>query len=261
MKIISLLTALCLVVAVACAYSPTPVTRSAAETELTAALDQAPSDSAKLKIAESALAGHPEDIPVGRAAEEIILRFRSDPVEFFKARAEKSESIAAHYLYGDICGRANGDTVTTAREAAWILAKDPKNFWGHMLAGDAAWNYGKPDMAAVQKAYEDAVAADPSRPEGYLFLGYVFEDQDKWPEARGALDAGSISDPANKIIREQRLTAYAQVRDAKAYFDLAQSVLPQKALQMDLPRASAPGKVTTANLLGKSTVIEYWAFT
>jgi hypothetical protein len=214
-----------------------------------------------LAVAEAALKANPEDIPLGRTAEEIILKFRDDPVSFFKARTEKSESIAAHYLYGDICGRANADTVIGEREAAWILKKDSTNFWGHLLAGDAAWNYSKPDLARVQKEYEAAIAADPSRTEGYESLGFLFEDSEKWPEARAAFDAGGVTDPISTIIREHRLTCYAEMRDASAYFDLVKGAYSDQPLTADLSFASKPGKLTSADLTGQATVIEYWAFT
>jgi tetratricopeptide (TPR) repeat protein len=130
-----------------------------------------------------------------------------------------------------------------------------------MLSADAEWNKAKPDYGTLNKRFADAIAADPSRPEGYLNAGYAFEEQEKWTEARAAFEAGAIADPANTFIRDQRLTAYARLRDGKAYFDLAQGTFSDKPLNMDLPRANSKGNVTTANLLGKATVIEYWAYT
>ena len=261
MKILAALAAIAALCASALAYNPVPATKSAAEAELNAALDHATSDSAKLKIAEDALNAHPDDILVGRAAEAIILKFDGDPVTYFKTRAEKSGTVAAHYLYGDISGRAMGDSVVPAEEANWILKKDPNNFWAHMLLGDAEWNKGKPDLALVQQDYEAAISADPSQPDGYLYLGWAFEDAEKWPEARAAFDAGAVADPSNKMITEQRLTTYAQLHDGAAYLNLAKTVFPDTPLSLDLFRANREGKVTTADLLGKTTVIEYWAFT
>jgi hypothetical protein len=57
------------------------------------------------------------------------------------------------------------------------------------------------------------------------------------------------------------MTVYAQLRDAKAYFDLAARVYPDSSLDLNLPFANRSGHLTTADLLGKATVIEYWAFT
>lgn len=258
MKVLALLAALWLAVATtAWAYNPVPLKKSAVETELSAALEQAHSDSAKLKIAEDALNARPDDVAMARIAQDVIMKFKTDPVDYFKNRAETSQSVAAHYLYG----WAEEDRKIKTREAAWILKKEPHNFWGHMLAADAEWAKDKPNYTILRKQISDAIAADPSRPEGYLSMGFAFEDEEKWPEARQAFEAGAVCDPASMAIRDQRLTAYAQLHDGKAYFDLAQSIFSDKPLQMDLPRASGTGNVTTANLLGKNTVVEYWAFT
>ncbi|HEY3295060.1 MAG TPA: hypothetical protein VGL38_06460 [bacterium] len=247
----------CAVASMAWAYSPVPVAKSAAETTLSAALEHAPSDSAKLKIAEDALNAHPEDVPAARMAQDVITKLMPDPVAFFKARAEKSDAISAHYLYGYLAG----DSVITAREAAWILAKDPKSYWGHMLAADAEWNKENVNYAALTGHIADAIAVDPSRPEAYIYMGYVAEEQEKWQDARQAFEAAAVSDPSSATARDQRLTAYAQLRDGKAYFDLAQTAFPATPLTMDLPRANGKGHLTTADLLGKNTVVEYWAFT
>ena len=108
------------------------------------------------------------------------------PKSFFKTRAEGSDSPAAHYLYG----RATDDTLVMVREAQWLLAKDPNSFWGHQLAGDAEWSKVKPDWAVVQQHLEAAVAIDPSRPEGWLNLGYLYEDTENWPQGARSLRGG-----------------------------------------------------------------------
>jgi hypothetical protein len=257
MKIPVALLALALVCAPALAYHPVPVTKTAAETELASALDHASSDSAKLRIAEEALNAHPEDVPACRTAQDVIIKHSPDPAGFFKTRAEKSDAISAHYLYGYIAG----DTAIAAQQSAWILKKDPHNFWGRLLAADAEWNKETVNYDTLTSRISEAIASDPSRPEGYLYMGWVMEEEEKWPEARAAFDAGAVADSSNTMIRDQRLTAYAQLRDGKAYFDLAKTAFSDTPLSMDLPRANRAGKVTTADLLGKATVIEYWAFT
>ena len=73
-----------LLAATAWAYSPVPVTRSAAETEVTAALAAAKDDSAKLQIALRALDAHPDDIPAARAAQDVIFKLQDDPEELFQ---------------------------------------------------------------------------------------------------------------------------------------------------------------------------------
>jgi hypothetical protein len=249
---------LCLVIAAtAWAYNPKPVQRSEAEQQVLAALEQAATDSAKLIVAQVTLETHGEDIPAARAAQDVILRLKDDPIAFFKEQANNSASIPAHYLYG----RAADDTVIMAEQARWILQHDSSNFWGLMQAGEAEWNKKQPNLKLVQRRFEEAVAADPSRPEGYLYLGYLFEDKEQWKDARAALDAGAVCDPQNKTIRDQRLTAAAELRDAPEYFRLMQGAFPDQPLSMDLPRANGSGRVTTDDLKGRATVIEYWAYT
>ena len=243
--------------AVAWAYSPAPYSKSAAETQLASAFDQAGSDSAKLKIAQEALDANPDNVAVGQMAQDVILHGMPDAVAFFKSRAEKSESIAAHFLYG----RAADDSAIAATEATWILKKDPKNFWGHMLAADAEWGKSKTNYSLLHKHIDEAIQADPSNPNGYLYAGFAYEDQDKWTEARQAFEAGAIADPSNQSINDQRLTVYAQLHDSKAYFDLAKTTFSDKPLTVDLRRANATGNLTTADFLGKPTVVEFWAYT
>lgn len=173
------------------AYSPVAVAPSAGETAFASALAAATTDSAKLQLALQALDAYPEDIPVGRAAQDVIFRYKDDPEGFFAARAKDSASPAAHYLNG----RATSDTLLMTREAEWLLAKDPHSFWGHQLAGDAEWSKAHPDMARVEEHLQASIATDPSRPEGYLNLGYLYEDQEKWPAARAAFEAGAVADP------------------------------------------------------------------
>jgi hypothetical protein len=233
------------------------VVRSAAEQRLTTDLDRAASDSARLRIAESALAAFPEDIVVGRMAQDVIMKFKDDPVAFFKARAESGTSVAAHYLYG----RAADDTVIAAEQAQWILKQHPAHFWGLMQAGEAEWSKAAPNLESVRQSFEQAIATDPSRPEGYLNLAFLFIDGNRWAEAKPVLEAGAVCDPQNKYIREQRLTTYAELRDAAAYFDLAKTAFSDKPLTLDLPRANAAGRVTSDDLKKRISVIEYWAYT
>ncbi len=239
------------------AYSPLPVTHSAAETALAKALAEAKTDSAKLQIALHALDAAAEDIPAGRAAQDVIFKLKDDPEGFFKARAEGNGSPAAHYLYG----RATEDTLVMVREAEWLLAKDPQSYWGLQLAGDAEWSKAQPDLERVQKQLEASIAIDPSRPEGYLNLGYLYEDRDNWPKAREVFEAGAVCDPKSTGIRDARLTTYAELRDADGFFKLIEGVYSDKPLEADMPFANKAGHLTTAELRGQPTVLEYWAFT
>jgi hypothetical protein len=244
-------------VSVAAAYHPLPVTKSAAEAALNEALAKADTDSARVHLAREALDTHPDDIPLGRAAQDILLKLMDDPAGYFKARAESSQSAAARYLYA----RASNDTTVMERESKWMLERNPRDFWGLFLSASAEWDKAKPDTAIVYGRFRAAIDADPSRPEAYLNLGYFFQDEERWLEAREVLDAGAVADPANKAIRDARLTTFAELRDADTFFKLMEGINSDKPLEADLPRANGPGRFTTADLRGQPTVLEYWAYT
>lgn len=240
------------------AYTPTPVQKSAAEIGLKAALDKAETNEMKAFLATDFLNSKPTDIPAARMAQDAITRTLEDASAFFKARVGKSESVVDHYLYG----RASGDSTIMVQEAQWILQKDPKNAWGHMLAGIAEWERAEPDYAKVEHCLQDAIAADPSRPESYLNLGYLYEEMEKGPESIAAFEAGAIADPTNAGIRDARLTYYATARQADKYFTLLEPTLSKEPLTGELPRANnGGGTVNAATALRKvTTVIEYWAY-
>lgn len=239
------------------AYSQIPVKRSAAEIEAKHLLKSELTDSVKLQAALSILEKHGEDIPAAAEAMAVIRKLKDDPAGFFQARADGSKSVATHYLYG----RASGDSTIMAKEAQWILANHPGNYWGHILAGYAEWHREQPDVAVLRREFEAAAAIDPGRLEAYLYLGWVFLDEAMWPEAREALDAGAVCDPEDTYIRDGRLTAYAQLRDADAFFALMRGIFSEQPLEADLPLANRDGHVTSGDLRGGSVVLEYWAYT
>ena len=237
------------------AYSPQPFQKSAADKSLQEALSKAQSDSEKVELAKSTWSVNPEDMQVGKTAATIMRKYMTDAENYFKSKAD-GESIVARYLYAWYFG----DTLISAKQADWILKKDPKNFWGLVLQANSEWDKSKPDMDKVRSGFEAAVAADPSQPDGYWLLGYVFQDLDKWQDARSAFDAGANCDPTNTDIRDGRLTVYAQMRDADAYFNLSKAMFPADPLQMDLAFANGTDHLTPAKLLGKTTVLEFWGF-
>lgn len=257
MRTLALVCLLCYAAAAVAAFQPLPVQRSAAETEFADAIAKTDVDSLKLKLAKDALEQNPENIPLGRAAQDIILKLMDNAESYFKTRAEASESIAAHYLYA----WAANDTLITAREAAWILKQKPNDFWGHLLNAIGEWDKSKPDTVIVRSRLLAAINADPSRPEGYLYLGYFYQDEERWPEALEVFEAGAVCDPAHKSIRDGRLTTYAELRDADKYFKLLAGMYSDKPLEADLPRAHGTARFTSADLRGAPTVLEYWAYT
>ena len=251
--------ALLLVATAAWSYSPTPVKKSEAETTLKTALDNATTPEEKSKIATEFLNTNPTDIPAARAAQDALFKTLEDPAPFFKARAEKSESVVDHYLYA----RASGDSTVMATEAAWIMKKDPHNAWGYMLAGLAEWERAQPDNAKIEDHFQTAIMADPSRPESYVNLGYLYQDMEKWQESREVLEAGKITDPSSFMIQNALVTVYATLRDADAYFVLVDAMLPDEPLMGSLVKANnGGGNVDAAKTFrGTISLVEYWAYT
>ncbi|MFZ5432765.1 MAG: tetratricopeptide repeat protein [Calditrichota bacterium] len=239
------------------AFQPVAGQKSVAEQEIGALLEAAATDSVKKDIAKSFFNKYPDDIPGGRIAQDILLKNLEDPITFFKKRLEQQETLANRYWYG----RASRDSVIMAETAKLILNDYPDNYWGHELAGYAEWYRAKPDTGVLIREFRAAIKADPSRPEAYLYLGWVYWDEEQWPEMREALEAGAIADPTDKSIRDARLTVYAEQRDADAFFTLMQGVFSDTPLTADLPRARGGANLTTAELRNQPTVIEYWAYT
>ena len=244
---------------VAWGYSPTPVQKSPVEVQLQAALDKAATPEEKSRIATDFLNTNPADFPAARIAQDQLFKTLDDPAPFFKARAEKSDALLDHYLYA----RAADDSVIAAQEAAWILKKDPKNFWGHLVAGNAEWSKAKPDSAVVERHFTDAIAADASRPEGYLMLGYLYQEQDNLTKARELFEAGRITDPESFLFKNALISTYAMQRDADAYFKLLDSMAPKEPLTGILQRASNGSEPVDAARVfrGHTTLVEYWAYT
>lgn len=240
-------------------YAPQPVQVSAAQTQLKAALDAAAAPEEKSRIATEFLDSHPADVAAARVAQDALFKTLDDPAPFFRTRAEKSESIVDHYLYA----RAVGDSTIAAQEAAWILKKDPNNYWGHLVAGNAEWERAKPDNAQIEKHFTDAIAANPSQPEAYVMLGYLYQEQDDWQKARAAFEAGMITDPSSVLFKNALISVYATQRDADAYFKLFDAMVPKEPLTGMLTRASNGTEPVDAakTFRGTTTLVEYWAYT
>ena len=254
----AILSVLCAYSIALAAYNPQPIQRSTGEKETLARLEAAATDSAKVAIARELLDKYAGEIAVGKMVIDLLLKNLDDPITYFRTRLDQdSLAPANHYFYG----RASRDSTIMAQEAQWILNRDPGGYWGYELAGYAEWYRAKPDTAVLIAHFKQAIAADPSRPDAYLYLGWVFWDEERWDEARDVLEAGAIVDPEDKAIRDARLTVYAEQRDAKAFFDLMQGIFSDQPLEADLPRANGGAHITSADFRGAPTVIEYWAYT
>ncbi len=238
-------------------FTPIPVQRSEAEATLQTALDDAKDKDAKLQIAEKALADHPEDIVIGRMAQDVLMKVLDDPAGWFKSRAEGSESLTKRYLMA----RASGDSLTQIQTSEWMLSKDPKHYWALMMKATTLWTDDEKILDQVHGLFLQAIAAEPSRPEAYLNLGFLCSDRGQPADARDAFLAATIADPSDRLAKENLMTAYAALRDAAEYFKLADAVFAKEPLKFDLPLARSNMKLEARDFAGQVSVIEYWAYT
>ena len=256
MKLISILISIVFSILIL-GFRPMPVHKLQAEINLRKQLDSATTDSAKIRIAKEFLQKFPDDIAAGRMAQDLLLKKMDDPLAFFKERMMQLQTTAAEYLYG----RSSQDSIIMAETAAKLLEENPGSFWGHELAGYAEWYKSKPDTAVLIHEFKAAIDADPSRPEAYLYLGWVYWDEEMWPQAREVLEAGAFVDVSDHFFRDALLTVYAEQRDGFKYFLLMKDLFPVTPLAADLPRANGGPNLTSVDLQGEPTVIEYWAYT
>jgi tetratricopeptide (TPR) repeat protein len=237
-------------------YAPKPVQKSLAEIALQNGLDAAKSDSEKVVIAKAALEANPEDVRLSANCGNVLRRYMDDAEAYFKTRAEGSESIAKRYVNAILYGDSTKQTETSA----WILKKDANNYWGHRLAALGEWEKATPNMEKVRSEFEAAIAADPSQPDGYLYLGYALDEMERQSDALAAYEAGAVSDPTNSYLRNARMTIYATQRKADQYFALLPDVLPKEPVSMTLASANAKEGISPEVLKRKMTLLEFWGF-
>ncbi len=181
-------------------YNPSPVKKSAAEIEFRAVLEMESDPGRRMQIARDFVTRHVEDVPLGRLAGDIMRKAGKEQAEvFFRVLSdEHPESIAACYYYARIAD----DTLIWEEKARWALAKDSSNYWGWLMFMAAEWHKHQPDLALVYERVARAIQLDPSRPEGYLFLGQYYEETDQWMDAYEAYRAGLVCDSTNAILRQ-----------------------------------------------------------
>ena len=183
-------------------FAPKPVKASEAEINLEKDVNATSSMISRLQIAKNYLERHPNDVPMGRFASDVIAQNserKADAVDYLKQFSEiHLREIGPQYYYA----RSVDDTLIWDQKARWALAKDSTNYWGWLMWMEAEWHKSKPDLDAVVQRLEHAVTLDPSRPEGYYFLGDAYGEQGNWPDAIETYQAGLICDPTNDFIRQ-----------------------------------------------------------
>ena len=156
---------------------------------------QAPME--RVRIARSYLERYYDNVPLGRYASDLIRRHsdrKEDAVEYLREfAAMHPREIGPQYYYARIAD----DTLLWEKKARWAIEKDSTSNWAWLMWMAAEWHKSKPDMKLVTERVEKAVALDPSRPEGYFFLGDAYAEQNRWDDAIAAYEAGLVAEPGN----------------------------------------------------------------
>lgn len=254
-----LLSALCLLVTLAYAqYSPQPYTVPEAEAKLRAdlaAASPAMPNHAEI-VAKLALDNHPDDVSIGRIAQDALVPFLDDPVAHFLQRANNLNNAAAKYLYA----RAANDAAISDSIANLILAQNPQDYWGLRLKGVAVSAGGPDSLPRVTEWMERAIAARPDRPDTYLYTGFYYKQLGQDDKAIKAFEAGAVCDPSDKIIRDFRLTHYATHKMPDEYFELVPQALPTAPLDLDVTLAKDGSKLSKDVFRGHYSIIECWTY-
>jgi tetratricopeptide (TPR) repeat protein len=253
--IVRLLVLLC-AVSVVFAYSPQPKVITKAETDFDAVIAKAETDEAKVAAAKEFLEMYPDNILLGRSAQNVLNRKSDTPPDWYKARMEASPTTANRYLWA----RASQDSEVMTEQAAWIMENDPENFWGYYLAATTEWDKEAPDMDKVTHYFEQAVAKDPAQYTGYLWLGYAYEEADKPEQALEVFKAAEVVDPEDSSPKQAMLGLYAQLRNADKYFELVTPMLPVNAVTAELAVAKAEEESKPVGFSGETTVLEFFTY-
>lgn len=215
-------------------------------------------DAEQVRVALEFLDQHPNDIPLLRSVQNILNRKGDLTVEFWKERMDKNPTSANRYLYA----RKVNESEVMKAQAEWIMQNDPANFWGYYLAAVSEMNKETVDQKVVIQYLEQAIAKDPSRPEGWYYCADANEQAGNLDKALEYYQAGLVVEPGDKSLKMSILGVHAQKRDADSYFALAGELLPKEPpLQIDLGMHGSEHKMTASDFSGQYTVLElftYW---
>jgi tetratricopeptide (TPR) repeat protein len=237
-------------------YSPQRYVVPEAETKLRADLANAPDDNTRKEFALAALANYPDDVSLGRIAQDALLPVLENPKEWFAARSHEVKTSAASYLYA----RAANDAMVTDSVADKILADNPDDYWGLRLKGVAIGAVYPDSLPAVIRLMEHAARVKPDRPDTYLYIGFYYKQLGEDEKSIAAFEAGAVSDPSDKIIRDFRLTYYATHKQAEKYFALVPTALPKAPMEWDVSLAKDGSMLTKESFLGHYSIVECWTY-
>lgn len=256
MKLLTMLGLLVLWSVASAQYSPQLYVIPEAETKLRADLAGASDDTKRKEIAFLALERYPDDVSIGRIAQDALLPLLENPLNWFKTRSNVIKTNAASYLYA----RAANDAAISDSVSNLILAANPDDYWGLRLKGVAIGAGGPDSLPRVIEFMERAVKSNPSRPDTYLYLGFYYKQLGLDEKAIAAFEAGAVCDPNDKIIRDFRLTHYATHKQAEQYFALVPTALPKAPLDLDVTLAADGAKLSKDVFKGHYSIIECWTY-
>ncbi|MBL0061477.1 MAG: hypothetical protein IPP40_08350 [bacterium] len=241
--------------ALAFAVGPAPVTRSAAELAVSEAKLSKLDSTVRLEQGIALLEQFPADVPAGKEVQKAIIKLLPDPQTYFRERHTKLQNPASFYLYA----RATDFTLPEQDVQAW-LDREPDNYWLWLCYMATEWHKESPDRAKVLERIEKAIIIDPSRPEGYSFLGMFFDEQNDLKSAREAYESGLIADPADKAMRSRLLDICLSQRDAQSYFTFINGAVPETPIDVELGTIGKTDlSVEPNDLRGHVSLFVYWS--
>ncbi|NUO18915.1 hypothetical protein HUU59_05650 [bacterium] len=237
------------------AIGPAPVSRSLGEIAVQEANLAALDSAARIERGIALLEQFPDDVPAGREVQKAIGKLLPDSRAYFRTRYERLNTSATFYLYA----RATNFTLEESEIESWI-EREPDNFWLRLCHMAAEWHKETPDLNIVEERVEQAIQLNPSRPEGYSFLGMLYDERNDLKSAREAYESGLVCDPQDEHMRSRLLDICLGQRDAQAYFALINNLVPESPLDVELGTIGAPEKkVKPDDLRGKVSLLVYWS--
>lgn len=237
------------------AATPVPVVRTRAEQAVAEANLFALDSATRLERGLALLEQFPNDVAAGKEVQVAIAKLLPDAPEFFRQRYERLNNAASFYLYA----RATNFQLPEEQVAAWV-EREPHNSFLWLCYMATEWHKEQPDYELVRERIEQSILEDPSRPEGYSFLGMFYDEQGDLARAREAYESSLIADSQDETTRTRLLDIYLIQRDAEAYFALINGIVPDHPIDVELATVGKPAeKVKPSDLRGHVSLLIYWS--
>ncbi|MCB9365669.1 MAG: hypothetical protein H6506_04810 [Calditrichaeota bacterium] len=237
------------------AATPPQVTRSQAERDVTDAHLMSLDSAARVERGLALLNRYPDDIPAGKEIQIAVAKLLPDARGYFRERYERLNSATSFYLYA----RAENFEIPEELASEWVT-KEPNNSFLWLCYMAVEWHKTEPDPAIVRERIEQSIVVDPSRPEGYNFLGMFYDEQGDRVQARAAYESALACDPADDAVRSRLLDLYLSLRDAQAYFALINGVIPEQPLDVELATiGSSDRSIGPLDFRGQVSLLVYWS--